>query len=40
MQFIAGVTFHHTPNGMDNQVFEEGLTEWRKRHSVLVNGDA
>jgi hypothetical protein len=33
------VTFHHTPDGMDNQGFETGLAEWRKRHPVLVIED-
>jgi magnesium-dependent phosphatase 1 len=37
---ISGVTFHHTPNGIDNQVFEKGLAAWRKRHPVLVVEDA
>ncbi|KIM71631.1 hypothetical protein PILCRDRAFT_16887 [Piloderma croceum F 1598] len=35
-----GVTFHHTPDGIENQVFEKGLTEWKKRHPALVVEDA
>lgn len=26
-----GVTFHHVPNGLTNNVFEMGLEEWRNR---------
>ncbi|KAF9267016.1 magnesium-dependent phosphatase-1 [Marasmius fiardii PR-910] len=29
-----GVTFCLVRNGMDNQTFEKGLAEWRKRHPV------
>ncbi|KIM88036.1 hypothetical protein PILCRDRAFT_95686 [Piloderma croceum F 1598] len=35
-----GVTFHHAPDGIENQVFEKGLTEWKKRHPALVVEDA
>ncbi|EEB90504.1 hypothetical protein MPER_11279, partial [Moniliophthora perniciosa FA553] len=34
-----GVTFCLVRNGMDNQTFEKGLAEWRKRHPEEVNED-
>ncbi|KAE9390948.1 hypothetical protein BT96DRAFT_1001786 [Gymnopus androsaceus JB14] len=35
-----GVTFCLAQNGMDDQTFEKGLAEWRKRHPVEVTEDA
>ncbi|EJC99515.1 magnesium-dependent phosphatase-1 [Fomitiporia mediterranea MF3/22] len=29
-----GVTFIYVPRGLDEKVFEAGLTEWRRRHLV------
>ncbi|KAG1761408.1 magnesium-dependent phosphatase-1 [Suillus occidentalis] len=34
-----GVTFTLVPNGLDDQILEKGLEEWRKRHPVQVTED-
>ncbi|KAG2346257.1 magnesium-dependent phosphatase-1 [Suillus weaverae] len=34
-----GVTFTLVPNGLNDQILEKGLKEWRKRHPVQVTED-
>ena len=37
---FAGVTFCSVPSGVNDRVFEHGLSEWRRRHPEEVSEDA
>ena len=37
---FSGVTFCLVPSGVNDRVFEHGLSEWRKRNPVEVAEDA
>lgn len=37
---MSGVTFCLVKRGLDDRTFEQGLSEWRRRHPVEVTEDA